>query len=129
MLNCSCEVITFFGTPAPLILCNNAHAVAIAICVRSIDSPILACEKKRRRCMLSPRSICHACCATHQSTGENGHPIQNIIVAADAPISKFRMLAADQCPLTLLSGLNPSLLFGLELVSSSPCVIFSMKLM
>ena len=60
---------------------------------------------------------------------KTSHPIQKIIAAAVDLVSELRMRAADQCPFTLRSGLAPSLLFGLELVFSSPCVIFSMKLM
>ena len=62
-------------------------------------------------------------------TVESNHPTQNFIAAAAALVSGLKTRTVDQCPLTLLSGLVPCLLFGLELVLSSPCVIFSMKLM
>lgn len=60
---------------------------------------------------------------------KTSHPIQNFIASGFALAHGHRILAADQCPLVFLSGLVASLLFGLELVFSSPCVIFSMKLM
>ena len=106
------------------------RTVANAVCIHTTDSPILVCNSKRQRCMLAPFS----CCASQKSNCENQSPCSKYLVASIASIASIalayglRMLAVDQCPLTLLSGLLSALLFGLELVFSSPCVIFSMKL-
>lgn len=79
--------------------------------------------------MLAPDPcFVHAALFTNPMVNTN-HPIQNFLASAVALTLAHRTLAADQCPLVLLSGLIAPLLFGLELVSSSPCVIFSMKLM
>lgn len=79
--------------------------------------------------MLAPNSYAMHTAPLTDPTVKPSHPIQNIIRAAVALPLDFRTHVADQCPLTILSGLVPSLLFGLEPVFSSPCVIFSIKLM
>ena len=60
---------------------------------------------------------------------ESNIPVQNFVASAVTLAKGLAMGAAFQCPLMALSGLIPCLLLGLEPVLSSPCVMFSMKVM
>lgn len=86
-------------------------------------------KEKRQRCMLLHMHIARMLRHFTDPTVNTRHPNQNFIAAAVVLATGLRLCAADQCPLMTLSGLVSCLLFGLEPVLSSPCVIFSIKLM